>query len=117
MCSGPSWRGCSSPAAHSRSRSALTVFSWNWNTRADLSPVSSLRQRFGSWVATPVGQWSVWQLSDWMQPSANMKPRAALHQSRSEEHTSELQSLMRISYAVFFLKKKNTQYNDIQNHK
>src|SRR3546814_2194478 len=31
-------------------------------------------------------------------------PEAAL---RSEEHTSELQSLMRISYAVFCLKKKN----------
>src|SRR3546814_7666347 len=30
---------------------------------------------------------------------------------RSEEHTSELQSLMRISYAVFCLKKNNTQYN------
>src|SRR3546814_6834783 len=29
-------------------------------------------------------------------------------QQRSEEHTSELQSLMRISYAVFCLKKKNT---------
>src|SRR3546814_13645535 len=29
------------------------------------------------------------------------------HQVRSEEHTSELQSLMRISYAVFCLKKKN----------
>src|SRR3546814_8068614 len=29
---------------------------------------------------------------------------------RSEEHTSELQSLMRISYAVFCLKKKNIQY-------
>src|SRR3546814_7737531 len=29
---------------------------------------------------------------------------------RSEEHTSELQSLMRISYAVFCLKKKNTKY-------
>src|SRR3546814_4160642 len=28
---------------------------------------------------------------------------------RSEEHTSELQSLMRISYAVFCLKKKNAQ--------
>src|SRR3546814_5347012 len=28
---------------------------------------------------------------------------------RSEEHTSELQSLMRISYAVFCLKKKNTR--------
>src|SRR3546814_5101587 len=32
--------------------------------------------------------------------------------SRSEEHTSELQSLMRISYAVFCLKKKKTQLND-----
>src|SRR3546814_4512114 len=31
------------------------------------------------------------------------------HQRRSEEHTSELQSLMRISYAVFCLKKKNKQ--------
>src|SRR3546814_2840326 len=30
---------------------------------------------------------------------------------RSEEHTSELQSLMRISYAVFCLKKKNTTNN------
>src|SRR3546814_6588351 len=29
--------------------------------------------------------------------------------ARSEEHTSELQSLMRISYAVFCLKKKNTE--------
>src|SRR3546814_6745378 len=37
---------------------------------------------------------------------------------RSEEHTSELQSLMRISYAVFCLKKKNTKntynHNDPQ---
>src|SRR3546814_4656037 len=32
-------------------------------------------------------------------------------QHRSEEHTSELQSLMRISYAVFCLKKKNTVYH------
>src|SRR3546814_1036318 len=31
--------------------------------------------------------------------------------SRSEEHTSELQSLMRISYAVFCLKKKKKKYN------
>src|SRR3546814_1159283 len=29
---------------------------------------------------------------------------------RSEEHTSELQSLMRISYAVFCLKKKNNEH-------
>src|SRR3546814_6568568 len=34
--------------------------------------------------------------------------RSAKANGRSEEHTSELQSLMRISYAVFCLKKKNT---------
>src|SRR3546814_6461671 len=33
---------------------------------------------------------------------------------RSEEHTSELQSLMRISYAVFCLKKKNKNSNNNQ---
>src|SRR3546814_1686881 len=33
---------------------------------------------------------------------------------RSEEHTSELQSLMRISYAVFCLKKKNPQNSNTQ---
>src|SRR3546814_9842870 len=32
---------------------------------------------------------------------------------RSEEHTSELQSLMRISYAVFCLKKKNNNYEHL----
>src|SRR3546814_5129120 len=42
-------------------------------------------------------------------PRFNM---AAAKPTRSEEHTSELQSLMRISYAVFCLnKKKKTQYN------
>src|SRR3546814_2852850 len=34
-------------------------------------------------------------------------PPAVRRRQRSEEHTSELQSLMRISYAVFCLKKKN----------
>src|SRR3546814_4698495 len=33
--------------------------------------------------------------------------------ARSEEHTSELQSLMRISYAVFCLKKKKTEKSNI----
>src|SRR3546814_8022682 len=35
-----------------------------------------------------------------------------LDHHRSEEHTSELQSLMRISYAVFCLKKKNINYTN-----
>src|SRR3546814_9144045 len=37
---------------------------------------------------------------------AHSQPEKAGQQFRSEEHTSELQSLMRISYAVFCLKKK-----------
>src|SRR3546814_2427846 len=37
---------------------------------------------------------------------------ATARQLRSEEHTSELQSLMRISYAVFCLKKKKQAYTN-----
>src|SRR3546814_1011450 len=42
---------------------------------------------------------------------------AEVEDDRSEEHTSELQSLMRISYAVFCLKKKNIKtHQQTQNH-
>src|SRR3546814_5537035 len=45
--------------------------------------------------------------------------RQEKHELRSEEHTSELQSLMRISYAVFCLKKKKKiiHQNHITNYK
>src|SRR3546814_9722734 len=39
------------------------------------------------------------------------------HKRRSEEHTSELQSLMRISYAVFCLKKKQKHKNHMKKNK
>src|SRR3546814_8536495 len=39
------------------------------------------------------------------------QPLPSVSQPRSEEHTSELLSLMRISYAVFCLKKKTTKYH------
>src|SRR3546814_9304044 len=42
-------------------------------------------------------------------------PRLAPAVARSEEHTSELQSLMRISYAVFCLKKKNNKQTQHKN--
>src|SRR3546814_1967271 len=42
-----------------------------------------------------------------------LAPDALLGTERSEEHTSELQSLMRISYAVFCLKKKQIAREDI----
>src|SRR3546814_3214818 len=48
---------------------------------------------------------------------ADMRGWSPQQQARSEEHTSELQSLMRISYAVFCLKKNNKkqqiQYKNI----
>src|SRR3546814_4916263 len=47
----------------------------------------------------------------WRRYSLPWRPR---NTPRSEEHTSELQSLMRISYAVFCLKKKNTNTTQIQ---
>src|SRR3546814_9982792 len=43
--------------------------------------------------------------------------KSELNGSRPEEHTSELQSLMRISYAVFCLKKKNNKKTIIKNNK
>src|SRR3546814_2948788 len=56
-------------------------------------------------------------------PSSFLKPSARYSTSllsksspRSEEHTSELQSLMRISYAVFCLKQKKTNTNTVEMH-
>src|SRR3546814_5036765 len=49
-----------------------------------------------------------------------MQQMSKMMEGRSEEHTSELQSLMRISYAVFCLKKKkknNTHEHNARRHK
>src|SRR3546814_5702829 len=49
-------------------------------------------------------------------PPASRSASRRLEWPRSEEHTSELQSLMRISYAVFCLKKKKQKiHTDIRN--
>src|SRR3546814_5474784 len=48
------------------------------------------------------------------EPGDRFRGPAPCQAARSEEHTSELQSLMRISYAVFCLKKKIT-YHDKRN--
>src|SRR3546814_7891427 len=48
--------------------------------------------------------------------NARSKRDRIVYTGRSEEHTSELQSLMRISYAVFCLKKKKQKYNYQSNH-
>src|SRR3546814_3809648 len=56
---------------------------------------------------SPPGMWSPKVVSAYISPPCSI--------SRSEEHTSELQSLMRISHAVFCLKKKR-RYQQTQDH-
>src|SRR3546814_4521975 len=63
-----------------------------------------------SLLAVCTDRTKAWSAADhWGMPTAWMLAKAA----RSEEHTSELQSLMRTSYAVFCLKKKNNTNYDI----
>src|SRR3546814_9919468 len=49
-------------------------------------------------------------------PAAPSSPSSSSSCARSEEHTSELQSLMRISYAVFCLKTKSASRQSIHTH-
>src|SRR3546814_8221732 len=60
----------------------------------------------GAGLGVDVTQWYLWQRE--LQMSVDTAALAGAY-SRSEEHTSELQSLMRNSYAVFCLKKKKKQ--------
>src|SRR3546814_8711284 len=65
--------------------------------RRDLSP-QAVWHNYGSPCSLP--------LSSGEPCDHLLRPEAAILIARSEEHTSELQSLMRISYAVFCLKKQ-----------
>src|SRR3546814_4637104 len=71
--------------------------------RREAARASQLRARFGQIALQPMLR----LLAQRHQPLLAALAGHAQHALRSEEHTSELQSLMRISYAVFCLKKKN----------
>src|SRR3546814_8915456 len=76
-----------------------------------LSPSGGIRAIRSA--ATPAGIGQLW----WISPARIGRHSVAPAVFRSEEHTSELQSLLRISYAVFCLKKKNQEPINKQNHK
>src|SRR3546814_1825962 len=63
-------------------------------------------------VTTPVHLRALVEAGVSLPPMAGIVTATA---PRSEEHTSELQSLMRSSYAVFCLKKKNNNNNQVHN--
>src|SRR3546814_6817055 len=77
------------------------------STRTDtLFPYTTLFRSRGRPAARPSG----WPAR--VRARCGRGPRATRAGQRSEEHTSELQSLMRISYAVFCLKKKIIKKED-----
>src|SRR3546814_8226187 len=72
------------------------------------SPGESAVRSLSVWIEASVSRVAEKALSEIGTVCAlSSRRRAVTTISRSEEHTSELQSLMRISYAVFCLKKKN----------
>src|SRR3546814_8053872 len=88
---------------------------WDWIYRLALEYQNALRQVVGRWPGQPVRV--LHHTLSWEHASALsiaiqlLGDTGAQLDHRSEEHTSELQSLMRNSYAVFCLKKK-TQTNN-----
>src|SRR3546814_6966673 len=65
-----------------------------------------------AWFGLPWKNWSNSRESRlWRKNWRKLWDVNVLRRNRSEEHTSELQSLMRISYAVFCLKKKKNKKN------
>src|SRR3546814_3387096 len=81
-----------------------------WQARAKVD-ANAYAETYARSLSDPEAYWlEQAQRLDWVQmPSVADESSFAEHDFRSEEHTSELQSLMRISYAVFCLKKKHTQ--------
>src|SRR3546814_4006146 len=71
------------------------------------------RAQIGRWSDARAARGLRWTPASTGSRSGEAKMRSSRRRSRSEEHTSELQSLMRISYAVFSLKKKiNNTHKD-----
>src|SRR3546814_3429665 len=88
---------CSSDLRRLKHRGAAQPSTWITHipqavTMGRIRPIRTTRRRFRLIMISPIGS----------RPLKDM----ASSMVRSEEHTSELQSLMRISYAVFCLKKK-----------
>src|SRR3546814_7420648 len=94
------------------------ISKWSWSGRAVLQyqPTSTTMIYGGVTRGTKGGGFNSGAAEFYPLSEVKYKPETLTNyeigvkaSTRSEEHTSELQSLMRISYAVFCLKKKNIQ--------
>src|SRR3546814_5238412 len=81
--------------------------------RTAFSRADRLRLPLVTRPANPRKSWSTLPRRIGRQQRSRLSQRTRVLLHRSEEHTSELQSLMRISYAVFCLKKNTTVQDDI----
>src|SRR3546814_5804151 len=91
----------------------------SWQRYGDTAVIDENWDAMAAWMAfvARANPDHIWRhdrgldLGDWPMkcPASRLSPLSFW--SRSEEHTSELQSLMRISYAVFCLKKKKKKLN------
>src|SRR3546814_5077347 len=84
-------------------RNVAREFRWRWRSH-DSKPAG------GGNFAAPAPAWC------YAVAPRDTSGRSLPRYNRSEEHTSELQSLMRISYAVFCLKKKKKQQPKLNTH-
>src|SRR3546814_1829557 len=113
----------SSPRCSTSQRATIAP----WKPISTRSVVSNGPGRINQAFSVRSSTWPKSQLrADWAIMDWNVKSHAQIYVGgqlalmtsdlrRSEEHTSELQSLMRISYAVFCLKKKNTKIKQRKN--
>src|SRR3546814_10535207 len=101
---GPLIQGSTTPMAKETATAASTALPPPASTSAPISAARRCCAATMPWEEEVAGLRVTWE-----REKADMETPAAAKVTRSEEHTSELQSLMHISYAVFCLKKKTTK--------
>src|SRR3546814_7630767 len=90
-----------------RSTRTDTLFPYTTLFRSDEETATTMLE-----TANPISS----AISSVLRSTARVALTSGIAQMRSEEHTSELQSLMRISYAVFCLKKKKNNNKHYTNN-
>src|SRR3546814_10532209 len=98
------------PAGYGDGVINTAAYSWQW-----MAATYKMAERYYTRNGLPIDEdltFNMGTMHELTQTPGLLDPE---YDERSEEHTSELQSLMRISYAVLCLKKKNTKHTKNEN--